>query len=310
MRKVIVLMSTYNGECFVKEQIDSILGQKDVDIELYIRDDNSVDGTEKVLRKYCDYPNVYIEFGNNLGVGNSFMNLLYNSPKADYYAFADQDDIWLPDKLIRAVRQIELVGNSKTPILYGSNQTVTDRNGSKISMRYSVPPQFDLVSSIEHGQIAGCTMVMNSVLKEMLCRPASRPTEEFLKIKIHDAWVLSFANCIGTVIYDEESYILYRQHDRNVVGAKEKKFVDLAPEYRKVLLGKSKYRNRRKKTSLQLLESSNGYNVSDENKHILELYKNTGSIRGNFKFICSDIFSKKIKSNHIVYGIKLFLGLI
>lgn len=94
--KVIVLMSTYNGEKYLKEQIDSILNQVKVEVFLMIRDDGSSDNTIAILKEYeRQNRNIKIIKGKNIGVGNSFMQLLYNSAEAEYYAFADQDDVWV-----------------------------------------------------------------------------------------------------------------------------------------------------------------------------------------------------------------------
>ena len=107
-------MSTYNGERYLREQIDSILQQIDVEIELIIRDDGSNDGTVQIIEEYASkYPCISYYCGDNVGVGKSFMELLKNAPTADYYAFSDQDDVWLKDKLIRAVKAITITEQCK-----------------------------------------------------------------------------------------------------------------------------------------------------------------------------------------------------
>jgi rhamnosyltransferase len=125
-KKVCVLLSTYNGEAYLREQIDSILAQIDVSVELIIRDDGSKDSTVKIINEYKNqYVNVLIlDSYKNLGPANSFMELLYASGDADYYAFAEQDDIWLPEKLSKAIGIIEHknIDGSSSPVLYASNQ--------------------------------------------------------------------------------------------------------------------------------------------------------------------------------------------
>ena len=95
MKTVAVLMSTYNGENYIKEQIESIFNQKGVIVKLYVRDDGSKDRTLEILKDY----NVNLEKGTNIGYIKSFMWLIKNVPFADYYALADQDDVWDEDKL-------------------------------------------------------------------------------------------------------------------------------------------------------------------------------------------------------------------
>lgn len=93
-KSVQVVMSTYNGEKYLKEQIDSILSQEGVDVRLYIRDDGSSDRTTDILASYQEHKNVKIEKGNNLGFAKSFLTALDECDEADYYAFSDQDDVW------------------------------------------------------------------------------------------------------------------------------------------------------------------------------------------------------------------------
>lgn len=89
-KSVQVVMSTYNGEKYLKEQIDSILSQEGVDVRLYIRDDGSSDRTTDILASYQEHKNVKIEKGNNLGFAKSFLTALDECDEADYYAFSDQ----------------------------------------------------------------------------------------------------------------------------------------------------------------------------------------------------------------------------
>ena len=134
MISVAVIMSTYNGEKYLGEQIDSILNQKDLEVTLFVRDDGSSDGTKNILEKYArDNGKIHINFGVNAGVGNSFMNALYSVPDTfDYYAFADQDDIWLENKLFQAVKALQESGK----MLYASNQENTDKDGNSLGLRY------------------------------------------------------------------------------------------------------------------------------------------------------------------------------
>ena len=120
MDSVVVLMSTYNGERFLEEQIESILKQKDVDVVLYVRDDGSSDRTKQILDEYQrKNAQMLVSYEKNEGVGNSFMDLVYMAPEtSDYYAFADQDDIWRDTKLIEAIKLLKQSGKN----LYVSNQ--------------------------------------------------------------------------------------------------------------------------------------------------------------------------------------------
>lgn len=103
-QNILVLMSTFNGEKFIREQIESILAQENVNIKLLVRDDGSTDKTLDILNEYKNKGKLNYYIGKNLGPQLSFMHLLQNAPYCEYYAFADQDDVWLKDKLSTAIK--------------------------------------------------------------------------------------------------------------------------------------------------------------------------------------------------------------
>ena len=102
-----VLISTYNGEKYIREQIESILAQSYPDIRIYVRDDGSKDDTAKILWEYSEKKLIRFVRGRNVGYGRSFGRLLRIAKEGDFWAFCDQDDIWLPDKVKWAVEWLE-----------------------------------------------------------------------------------------------------------------------------------------------------------------------------------------------------------
>ena len=120
MKKVQVIMSSYNGEKFIKKQIDSILNQQNVEVSLLIRDDGSKDGTIEILRDYENRGLIKVIYGKNIGPTASFLKLIDECDNADYYSFSDQDDVWLEDKLSTAVKILEENSVNKRPLLYCS----------------------------------------------------------------------------------------------------------------------------------------------------------------------------------------------
>lgn len=212
-------MSTYNGELFIKEQIDSILAQKDVDITLYIRDDGSNDNTVKLIKEYIKkYDCIrFMNDNNNLRPGASFMKLLLSvlkkEKKYDFYAFADQDDIWLENKLSAAV---EKIGDNDKPVLYCSNQYIY-KNGKNEGIRFNEIPDLSIVGHITKNEIYGCTMVMNYALAKLIT-DKKMPAKNYLDLRCHDSWVLHVALIAGKVIFDKNAYILYRIHENNTIG--------------------------------------------------------------------------------------------
>lgn len=213
---VCVLMSTYNGEQYVVRQIETILNQVGCHIILLVRDDGSSDKTLNILKKYQDQELLSYYSGKNVGPTNSFLDLLDNAPEADYYAFSDQDDIWLPDKMSRAIKKLNEVTLKSQRGLYFSNLTPVDENEIMIKeflLPESLPIDYYTLM-IRCGWMFGCTEVFTKELKEFV-KKQYRPQ----KIVMHDLWLGLLASIYGTIVYDSTSKILYRQHHNNVVGA-------------------------------------------------------------------------------------------
>lgn len=210
---VAVLLSTFNGERYLTELLESVQAQQDVEVTLHIRDDGSADGTPRVLEEYCQrHSNCTLILGPNLGVNSSFRALLEGVETADYYAFCDQDDVWLPKKLSRALQLISECPPS-SPVLYGSRVTVVDADLKILGgYRWSI-----IEPSIENAMLEnimpGCTMVMNSRARDILIGRFP------LHYRMYDWWIYQVIAATGTVVRDPESHILYRQHLNNTVGA-------------------------------------------------------------------------------------------
>ncbi len=213
---VTAVMSTYNGEKYLKEQIDSILCQKNVDIKLFVRDDGSCDGTQKIIREYAaNHENICFLAGKNIGAGRSFYEALKQAPESPYYAFADQDDIWLPNKLITAINALESFGCSadETPLLYTCRTIPVDSELRPLDVRDLYAP-VSFGSALLENRVSGCTFVFSRKAKELfLMLPAEC-------ICIHDWDMLRIILAVdGKVYQDEKGYVLYRQHRSNAVGA-------------------------------------------------------------------------------------------
>ena len=123
---VAVLMSTYNGKKFIREQIESILNQKgDYLIDLWVRDDGSTDGTQEILEEYASQKKLKMYKGYNLGPALSFLDLLKQCWDYDYYAFSDQDDYWNSDKIKIGVNSLKEMSGLQ---LYFANAELVDSN--------------------------------------------------------------------------------------------------------------------------------------------------------------------------------------
>ena len=219
--KVAVLMSTYNGDKYLKEQIDSIIAQKDVEVELFIRDDGSNEKTVSIITEYeIGYPNIrFINKENvkNIGIRDSFFSLIeyaFNHSDAEYFAFADQDDVWLPEKLISAILLMDFPGEDSKGCLYYSNKTFVDEK-LKVISKESIPYYDDYIEVFWKNRASGCTMVFDRNLSKLILKKWPETN------CIHDGRIYRVAKSVGSkVVFDENSYILYRQHETNSVGIK------------------------------------------------------------------------------------------
>lgn len=207
---ITVLMSTYNGEKYLQEQIDSILRQQGVNVHLLVRDDGSTDNTLAILSKYQEEGLLTFYTGDNLGPQRSFLHLLQHAPLCDYYAFADQDDVWLEDKLSAGITQLE--NDHDKPALYFSQTQLTDEKLTPIPS-VIIHPKVTFGEMLVYKFIGGCTMILNHALREVIGTfvPANMP--------MHDLWVYSIALAADAhVVFDPTPHILYRQHGNNTIG--------------------------------------------------------------------------------------------
>jgi glycosyltransferase involved in cell wall biosynthesis len=204
-----VLMSTYNGAPYVRQQVDSILAQTHRDLRLVVRDDGSYDDTVAVLRSIDD-DRLRIVEGENLGLPDAFFRLLDESgDDAEYWALADQDDVWVPEKLSRAVADLEQL---EGPALYCARVLVTDEQLRPLHP-HALPrrgPSF--ANALVQNIALGCTTVVNRPARDLLRRRWPR------ECVMHDAWMYLVVAGTGTVVFDQRVAVLYRQHGDNSVG--------------------------------------------------------------------------------------------
>ena len=215
---VCILLSTYNGELYLDEQLESLIRQEGVDIHILVRDDGSKDTTGDIVRRWqTTHPSI-IDFvqGENVGFAMSFTHLLQEAvnryPTVEYFAFCDQDDVWLPKKMQKNVKKLEKEAKD-IPVAYCSNTCLVDSNLRFMRMGWKkgeahLTKERALIQSFA----IGCTMVFNRRAVDVY---VSHLPEV---IKVHDFLMYQLCMFLGKVIYDENSYILYRQHGNNQIG--------------------------------------------------------------------------------------------
>lgn len=301
-KKVIILMSTYNGSKYIKEQLDSILNQTYKNIEIIIRDDGSKDDTVKILEEYknkCKQIKYYQ--GKNIGPARSFIELIKNVPENNYFAFSDQDDVWLKNKIERAVEKIEKIEKEKNvPILYFSNTQLVDANLNKIkNIKKIVKKKINLGNALIENIATGCTMVFNNELCKLL---KNIDLKEIINGYLHDSLAYRIAFCTGRVIYDDESYILYRQHENNVIG-NSSSIKDKLTKRKKNI---KRSINLRSNMAKFILKKFNNY-IDEEKKYIIKevaLYKSNTLKKMNL------LFDMKIKRMNIIDDILYRIGIL
>lgn len=225
--KIQVLMSVYNGEVYLEEQMESILGQdflknSENSIDILVRDDGSADTSIQILASYAErYQGegaVHITYyrGENIGVIRSFFDLMQHAKGADYYALSDQDDFWMEDKLSAAVEGIEKIElPDGKPKLYCSKTALVNQNLEPLESEIKRPPyRPGFGNAVVENICTGCTALMNQALLDF----CAAKTPSFTVM--HDWWLYLSASALGGVYFDETPHILYRQHGGNEVGMK------------------------------------------------------------------------------------------
>ena len=216
--KINIVMSTYNGEQFLAEQIDSIQQQTFKDWQLLIRDDGSSDQTPEIIKSFVaqDPRIVFINEHDreNFGVIKNFFTLIKHD-KADYYFFSDQDDVWLEDKLetmLAAARQYP----DQLPLMVYTDLCVVDQNlqvmNQSMIRSQSHHANTELVQELTENTVTGGVAMINHALAERW-----RTLDNII---MHDWYLAVLATAIGKLVYIDQPGELYRQHDSNVLGAR------------------------------------------------------------------------------------------
>ena len=222
MEKLDLLMATYNGEKYLKEQIESILNQTYTDFNLLICDDCSSDNTLQILEEYASKDSRIKIFKNetNQGVIKNFENLL-NKVTCKYYMFADQDDVWKNDKIEKSVKRIE---ETKSDLVF-CDLEVVDSKLNLLNPSYWKQKGFykrivkynGFEAMYLNNYVTGCTIIARSEkIKDIM------PLPKETKYLIHDYWIALMSSNLGTISFIDEPLIKYRQHENNEIGSKRK----------------------------------------------------------------------------------------
>ena len=216
-KMVAILLASYNGEQFLNEQLQSFVEQSHPHWSLWVSDDGSSDRTKSIFNDFSkdqsDHPMGWFE-GPQKGFATNFLSLVCNmNIQGDYFAYSDQDDIWVGDKLERAVNFLSGVPHD-IPALYCSRTEYVNQDNLTLgnSRPYQKPPSFNnaLVQNIASGN----TMVFNQAARRLLIESGQDSS-----IELHDWWTyLLVTGAGGSVMFDQIPSVRYRQHSNNLWG--------------------------------------------------------------------------------------------
>lgn len=218
---ILIILASYNGVKYIEEQVDSILNQEGVNVTLKIFDDGSKDGTVNLVSSWKERDQLQLT-QNQIPTGsaaNNFFNALLSFEDSflemyDYIAFADQDDIWLPNKILVAIERLQLEKSH----LYMSNLILWEEKTNKKSIINKSYPQKKFDYLFEGGS-AGCTYVFTAFFGKELKKKLKKINYKDWQFFSHDWFIYFFARLENyKVVMDENAYILYRVHDTNVHG--------------------------------------------------------------------------------------------
>ncbi|MCX5847576.1 MAG: glycosyltransferase family 2 protein [Deltaproteobacteria bacterium] len=289
MKKINILMATFNGGRYLSEQLDSLLEQTYEYWTLYIRDDGSSDDSMKIVKSYSKRDKriqLLPSSGQNVGACQNFAQLMENTD-GPYVMFCDQDDIWLPDKTettLKVMKDSEKRFGTGMPILVHTDCAVVNSSCQVIHpsfMRYQKMNHVDdnpLRILLTQNFVTGCTVMINRALLSK-CLPVPNTA------LMYDWWIALVAAALGKLVFIPHSTLLYRQHTDNVAGAKKiisrrnlrrlVNFEELDKSMIKLML-----------QNCALLKHINSQN-DVKNNYMLEEFISSIKTRGTAAFTCS-----------------------
>ncbi|WP_225927638.1 glycosyltransferase family 2 protein [Pseudomonas iranensis] len=277
--RVTILMCTYNGERFLSQQLDSIARQSFQNWDVVVSDDGSTDATLDILRQYAEAwgeGKLTVRQGPKRGFAANFLSLACVAPaQSDFYAWADQDDIWQDAKLDIALKSLQHLPTN-IPALYCARTELIDDTGMVIgcSPLFARPASF--ANALVQSLAGGNTMVFNRSAQVLFQEGGPH-----LDIVSHDWWAyLLVTGTGGQVVYDPAPTIFYRQHDTNLIGSDMGARARLA-RLRMMFSGRFKGWNQRNIIALESVRTR----LSKENQLTLDLFNRARKSRGAARFL-------------------------
>lgn len=274
-----ILLATYNGAKFLREQLDSLLNQTHQSIHIYIGDDDSTDATPSIIQEYLDkYPaklTLAASSGRHGVIGN--FSRLMKEAKGAYVMFCDQDDVWAKDKIevtLKQMKAAEREHGAATPVLVHTDLQVVDTSLQVIAPSYWRYAHLwpnkasSLNRLLAQNVVTGCTVMINRALLE-LAYPV--PNQVFM----HDWWLALVAAAFGKVIAINQATILYRQHHANTLGAQKFFTVNQVLQWKNIKLKLESRKHIRARQSVQADELLSRFSLTlpSPNKEMISAFK-------------------------------------
>ena len=310
MDTVLILLAAYNGQKYVGEMIDSIISQDYNDWHLILSDDSSSDSTFSVLEEYANkFPEKITHYKSGQKFGNAqnhFMHLLEQYNDAPYIMFCDQDDVWHSDKISKTFNKMkEIEKKTDVPAMVHTDLRVVDGDLNILDSSFMHFSKLDgsrlsLNNLLAQNVVTGCTMMINKALAKQAVQSVAKG-----EILMHDWWLALIASAYGQTGFLEDATIDYRQHNDNVVGAKN---------IRSVSYLLKKFLNKETKTLIKqtftqaksIYECLDG-SIGEKENEILKQYamlEKDNWFKRQYKYIKYDFYKNGIvrKIGQIIWG--------
>ena len=271
-KKVAVIMSTYNGEKFVREQLDSIINQTYKNVEIVVRDDGSSDNTVAIIKEYQQAnKNITLHEGKNLGFVKSFFELL-KLADADYYSYADQDDVWIENKIELAVEELNKLDDSKPNMVFGNSDYYNE--DMKFIGKGEKNKKYSFLKALFACCGQGMTMTVNKKTRDMIIE--NNPKSCFF----HDWWTYLLCVGLGNVAYNNVTTVKYRRRKENATSEGQG-YISLLMWRIKNLLLKDGMQDI--KQQMINYKDYYYYQLSKENRAIIDLFSSDYNLENSFK---------------------------
>lgn len=303
-KSVLVLMSAYNGSMYIKEQIRSIMQQEtECRIDLRIRDDGSDDNTCEIIEEaQREYPGrVELVRGKRIGYNASFFCLLAGASGYSYYALSDQDDYWLPNKIQNACEHLDRC-QADIPLLYASRSyLVRDGDMQPYGKTRAQRKELSIYNTIIQNICPGHTQVLNNALLELL-----KNDVDISRIYVYDAWITNLAVLYGKLIFNNNAYTLYRQHNSNQLGADGTRLRQLFRSFQRLQIGEGKKYRRQIE---YFVECNREKLIIESFLDELEAFIHTTLLSKRIKYIFNSKLYRQSKIETLAFYCSYILGL-